>query len=143
MVHDRDSLFVYGSLLFPEVLLAVLGRVPAGSQGTVEGWRVAALPGRTYPGLVPSDGRTAVGRVLAGLSRDEWQLLDAFEGDAYDLCRLTLADGRPSWAYVWVDELQVSPADWSAEHFAAQHLSAFASRVVDARRVIHIRPVTN
>ena len=124
--QDRGPLFVYGSLLFPEILSAVLGRVPDSSQGTVNGWRAAALPGRTYPGLVPSHGSAAAGRLLTRLSRDEWQLLDAFEEDAYDLRRLTLADGRRGWAYVWVDEQQVSPDDWSPEQFAARHLSAFA-----------------
>jgi gamma-glutamylcyclotransferase (GGCT)/AIG2-like uncharacterized protein YtfP len=122
----RGSLFVYGSLMFPEVLLALLGRAPDSTAASAAGWRVAALRGRSYPGLVPGPG-TASGRLLTGLSPGEWRTLDAFEDDRYELRELSLTDGGRSSAYVWTDERQVSPSDWSPERFATRQLAAFAS----------------
>ncbi|HEY8546881.1 MAG TPA: gamma-glutamylcyclotransferase family protein [Acidimicrobiales bacterium] len=115
-------LFVYGTLLFPRVLAGVLGRVPDRAPASVTGWRAAALPGRPYPGLVPAPGRRARGQVLSGLTAGEWRRLDAFEGDAYDRRRLPLDGGGEAWAYVWLDEDDVSDDDWDPTRFAAEHL---------------------
>ena len=40
------ALFAYGTLRFPDVLTALLGRVPEQAPAAVDGWRVAALDGR-------------------------------------------------------------------------------------------------
>lgn len=50
-----DALFVYGTLRFPRILTALLGRAPAGTPATVTGWRTAALKNRPYPGLVRAE----------------------------------------------------------------------------------------
>ncbi|ONH29899.1 gamma-glutamylcyclotransferase family protein [Pseudofrankia asymbiotica] len=80
------ALFAYGTLMFGDIVEALLGRRPAFTAAAVAGWRAARLPGRVYPGLVPAAGRRASGLLLSGLSAAEWALLDAFEGDAYVLC---------------------------------------------------------
>ncbi|WP_445548822.1 gamma-glutamylcyclotransferase, partial [Frankia sp. CiP1_Cm_nod2] len=48
-----SELFVYGTLCFPEVARALLGRLPCSRPAAAAGWRAAALPGRAYPGPVP------------------------------------------------------------------------------------------
>ncbi|HZG05951.1 MAG TPA: gamma-glutamylcyclotransferase family protein [Streptomyces sp.] len=121
-----DPLFAYGTLRFPEVLRALLGRVPARTPAGVAGWRAAALEGRPYPGLVPAGG-TATGLLLTDLTPGEWRVLDAFEGEEYERRRLSLTDGRHCWAYVWTGG-GVLPGDWSAGDFAERHLAAYAAR---------------
>jgi len=118
-------LFVYGTLQYPSVLAAVLGRVPAMTPGRVAGWRAAALPGRVYPGLVPAPGRGASGQVLAGLTAGEWRRLDEFEGDAYERRRLPLVAGGEAWTYVWLDPDEVADHDWDPDGFAAAELGAY------------------
>ncbi|GAA2403644.1 hypothetical protein GCM10010420_33650 [Streptomyces glaucosporus] len=121
-----EPLFVYGTLRFPEVLRALLGRVPARTPAAVAGWRAAALRGRVYPGLVPADG-TVTGLLLEDLTPAERHVLHTFEGDEYELRRLPLTDGRHCRAYVW-SAGRVLPGDWNAEDFAECHLAAFAAR---------------
>ncbi len=121
-----DPLFVYGTLRFPEVLRALLGRVPTRTPAAVAGWRAAALEGRPYPGLVPAEGKTT-GLLLEDLTPAERRVLDAFEGDEYDRRRLPLTDGRHCRAYVWRAG-RVLPGNWSAEDFAERHLTAYAAR---------------
>jgi gamma-glutamylcyclotransferase (GGCT)/AIG2-like uncharacterized protein YtfP len=130
---DGRALFVYGSLLFPDVLRAVLGRVPDRTPATAVGWRAAALRGRLYPGLVPGD-TTATGLLITGLTPDEWRVVDAFEDEAYELRRLALADGHVGWTYVWCDEAQVSPHAWDPELFARRDLSAYVQGCLAWRR---------
>ncbi|GAA2435489.1 gamma-glutamylcyclotransferase family protein [Streptomyces macrosporus] len=121
-----DPLFVYGTLRFPEVLRALLGRVPARTPADVAGWRAAPLEGRLYPGLVPAE-ETVTGLLLEDLTPAEWRVLDAFEGDEYDRRRLALTDGRHCCAYVW-SAGRVLPGTWSVEDFAERHLADFVLR---------------
>lgn len=118
------ALFAYGTLRFPDVLTALLGRVPEQAPAAVDGWRVAALDGRTYPVLVPGDG-AAAGVLISGLTVPEWRIIDAWEDEFYALEPLTLADGREGWAYLTRDGTAALPADWSPADFTTRHLTAF------------------
>ena len=128
MIAQRGDLFVYGTLQFPDVLRALLGRIPDASPVNLDGWRAAALARRPYPGLVPADA-TVGGTLLTGLGADELEVLDEYESGPYDLRELSLTDGRPAWTYVWTDATAVLASDWSADEFAAAHLSGFVVRV--------------
>jgi len=121
-------LFTYGTLLFPEVLRALIGRAPQSRIASAEGWRVAALKNRTYPGLVAAPGEIAHGRLLTGLSADEWRLLDNFEDRRYELRQMTLLGGQSSLAYVWVDDAETCSNTWDVQSFALNHLPAYVER---------------
>jgi gamma-glutamylcyclotransferase (GGCT)/AIG2-like uncharacterized protein YtfP len=128
MIAERGDLFVYGTLQFPEVLRALLGRIPDSSRVALNGWRAAALARRPYPGLVPANA-TVPGILLTGLTADELVVLDEYESGPYDLRQLSLTDGRPAWSYVWTDDTVVLASDWSADEFAAEHLRRFVVQV--------------
>ena len=125
---DPGALFAYGTLRFPEVLRELLRRVPELTEGTVADWRVAALADRTYPGLIRAPGATAAGVLITGLADGEWQLLDRYEDDDYGIEQLVLTDQRDAMTYVWRNEAEAAPHDWSAPDFARQHLADFALR---------------
>jgi len=125
---DPGALFAYGTLRFPEVLRELLGRVPELTEGTLADWRVAALTDRTYPGLIRAPGATAAGVLITGLTGAEWQLLDRYEDDDYGIEQLTLTDQRNAVAYVWRNESEAAPHDWSATDFARLHLDDFTLR---------------
>ena len=55
MAGGPAALFAYGTLRFDEVLAVLLDRLPCRSTAAAAGWRVAALAGRVYPGLVRAD----------------------------------------------------------------------------------------
>jgi gamma-glutamylcyclotransferase (GGCT)/AIG2-like uncharacterized protein YtfP len=118
------ALFAYGTLRFPDVLVALLGRVPEHTPAIAEGWRVAALDGRIYPVLVPGEG-AAGGVLISGLTAEEWRVIDAYEDDFYALELLTLVDGRQGWAYLTRDRTAALPVDWSPGDFTTRHLPAF------------------
>ncbi|MET8649108.1 gamma-glutamylcyclotransferase family protein [Nocardia aurea] len=121
----EGELFVYGTLQFPEVLVELIGRSPAAEPAEIPGWRVAALPGRVYPGLVPDPEAVARGVILSGLDAGEWEVLDAFEDDEYELRSVRSGSGQ-TLAYVWTAD--VTAQDWQATEFAATHLAAFVTR---------------
>jgi gamma-glutamylcyclotransferase (GGCT)/AIG2-like uncharacterized protein YtfP len=122
------ALFTYGTLLFPEVLHALIRRVPQSHNASARGWRVAALKNRTYPGLVPAPGEIAHGRLLTGLTKNEWHLLDNFEDRKYELRQITLLDGQKGLAYAWVDETETCTNTWDIQNFALTHLPTYVTR---------------
>ncbi len=128
-----EALFVYGSLLFPEVMRVLLGRIPAGLPASVAGWRVAALPGRVYPALVPGE-TVAKGQLISDLTPADWRLLDAFEDDVYELRRLTLTDGRYGWSYVCAERTDAASHDWDIDTFERDHLTSYLKRCATWRR---------
>ncbi|SRR6266545_574497 len=128
-----EALFVYGSLLFPEVIHVLLGRVPASTPAAVVGWRVAALPGRVYPALVAGEA-LARGQLVTDLTSAEWRLLDAFEDDVYELRRITLTDGGHGWAYVCADHTDAAAHDWDINTFEHDHLIDYLKRCAAWRR---------
>jgi gamma-glutamylcyclotransferase (GGCT)/AIG2-like uncharacterized protein YtfP len=127
-----DTLFVYGTLLFSEVLVALLDRVPGTAPASAPGWRAAALPGRPYPGLVPGEG-SAPGLLLLDLRQDEWRTLLAYEGGLYDLRELHLTNDCRSLAFVWTGG-PASEADWDAEDFGRNRLPRYLEGCAARRR---------
>ena len=132
---DPAPLFVFGSLLFPDVLRALIDRDPHRVPATITGWRAIALPGRLYPGLIPDQAATATGHLLDDLTPAEWETLDAFEADIYTLARVHLDHGRPAWAYACTDPAEFLPAAlWSPAEFVRDHLPAYVERCAAWRR---------
>jgi hypothetical protein len=123
-----EALFAYGTLQFPPVLDALLGRLPPLAPAAAPGWRAAPLVGRPYPGLVRDADATAVGAVLTGLTDEEWTLLDAFEGEFYRLAVVDVGTGVATSTYTWLSAAAVLPGIWDRDRFAAQGLAAFADR---------------
>jgi gamma-glutamylcyclotransferase (GGCT)/AIG2-like uncharacterized protein YtfP len=129
-VTEPDALFVYGTLMFPEVLEVLLGRTPTMAPAALDGWRAAALTDRVYPGLVVAGpGLAAAGRVLLGLDERERAVLDAFEEDeVYERRPVVLADGREATTYVWIDDAAVLDHDWDPGLFVTEHLPTYVAR---------------
>ncbi|OEV04335.1 gamma-glutamylcyclotransferase family protein [Streptomyces oceani] len=128
MAVEHPDLFVYGTLRFPEVLAALLGRVPPRAPARVRGWRAAALAGHVYPGLVPAPGVITAGLVLSGLTAAERRVLDEFEGPEYEPRPLELTDGGRTCSYVWRGS-GVLAEDWDAAAFAKCELPAYVARL--------------
>ncbi|MBF6329665.1 gamma-glutamylcyclotransferase [Nocardia transvalensis] len=127
------ELFVYGTLQFGPVLEELIGRTPEFELAVTRDRRVAALPGRLYPGLVPEPGRMAGGLVLGDLTPAEWRILDAFEDEEYELRPIELiGHDKPVPTYVWTAD--VTRNDWHPEVFATDHLARYLAYCARWRR---------
>ena len=82
--------FIYGSLLVPEVARAVLGRTPAAAPAVLHGYRRCSLRGHVFPGLLRAPGHRTRGAVIA-LASAELRRLDRYEDDFYVRRPVTVA----------------------------------------------------
>lgn len=128
-------LFVYGTLLFGEVLEVVVGRDIRGTPATLRGFARYAIRGREYPAVVREDGASVEGAVLAGLSAAERALLDEYEDDDYERIAVHVAvEGNTAACvdadvYAFPERTDELVGRWSPESFREEHLAAFVGRL--------------
>lgn len=118
-------LFVYGSLMFPEVMRALIGRDPERTPAAVRGWSVVAIPGRVYPGLVSDGDAEVTGHLLTDLTEREWRVLDAFESDFYDLLSITTQTRACAWVYALRDTGPEFSHPWNSAEFEQDSLERY------------------
>jgi gamma-glutamylcyclotransferase (GGCT)/AIG2-like uncharacterized protein YtfP len=129
--ETMQSLFAYGSLQLPEVLLAVIGRSLEGVPARLAGYRCCALCGRSFPGVRPEAGADCPGTLYRDVPDSCWPVLDAFEDDFYRRLSLPVqvAGGRRENAEVYVvgDEYWglLLNEPWDLQRFKERSLQAF------------------
>lgn len=126
-------LFAYGTLRDPDVLRAVLGRVPATDAGArMHGHVALTVVGDSYPILVPRAGAVTPGSILAGLGAADWLALDRYEGPGYRRLpvRVSTADGMVAAdAYFPLRGLRATDAAWDLADWTRRHKPAFLRRL--------------
>jgi gamma-glutamylcyclotransferase (GGCT)/AIG2-like uncharacterized protein YtfP len=94
-------LFIYGTLLDPEIQQHIIGRIvptiPAELDGFVKG--EINLDGNVYPRIEPMNGETVMGAVVE-LTEMELAFVDHYEGTEYTRQTVTLSDGTQADVYV-------------------------------------------
>jgi gamma-glutamylcyclotransferase (GGCT)/AIG2-like uncharacterized protein YtfP len=124
---DADgNLFVYGTLLLPAVIEALIGRIPRRLPATLLDYRRYRVAGKVFPAIRGEPAACVDGLVYRGLDNGERRFLDAFESSIYTRRRvhahvssdqIVIAD-----AYVLADGHEPLLRDvpvWSLEDFAA------------------------
>ncbi|NWF71035.1 MAG: gamma-glutamylcyclotransferase [Chloroflexi bacterium] len=95
-----EYLFVYSTLMEPNIQKAVLGRFIPGAPDALPGYRRAPiLRGTfTYFIVVPQADSVVEGLVLE-VSADELEKCDRYEGDSCRRFRVQLQSGLEAWVY--------------------------------------------
>lgn len=85
-----QNLFVYGTLMSPEVWQQLVKRDYRQLKATLPGYRRLQVKGADYPGLVPHKGGKVTGLVYLALHAQEIQRLNRYEGEEYTHHPVTL-----------------------------------------------------
>jgi gamma-glutamylcyclotransferase (GGCT)/AIG2-like uncharacterized protein YtfP len=75
--------FLYGSLMEPTVVAALLGRTPVMTQAVLQDHHRYRIMGRVYPGMRPKPGSSVVG-IIMEITPREAVVFDLFEDTDYD-----------------------------------------------------------
>ena len=124
-------IFVYGTLLLPEISEVVIGRMPPSRAATLPGYASFLMRGECFPGLVADAASETSGLVFDDIRPGEWQRLDEYEGEMYALVPVpvVLGSGALADARVYVlrsehlDQLTDMP--WDFKRFAVEEAEAF------------------
>jgi gamma-glutamylcyclotransferase (GGCT)/AIG2-like uncharacterized protein YtfP len=126
-----EAVFVYGTLLLPEVIEAVTGRAGAARPARLAGFARRRLAGRSFPGLVADPRAEVRGALHEGLDAAALAALDRFEGELYERVRVRVeledGGGASAWTYTLspLGRPLVTGDAWDLADFAARDLDAF------------------
>lgn len=130
------NLFAYGTLMFPAIWRAVVGRDAVGDPATAQGYVVYRAPGDVYPVMVQGRAsQVARGLVYRDLDDATVQKLDDYEAGIYDRVAIaaTLDSGEtvPCQCYLLRQEYErpADPEPWDAAAFERDALPGYVDRL--------------
>jgi gamma-glutamylcyclotransferase (GGCT)/AIG2-like uncharacterized protein YtfP len=135
--------FTYGTLMFPEVWKAVVGREFASVGGTAKGYAIFRVRDAVFPGIIAASERDTVrGVVYLDVDPDSVARLDLFEDDFYGRETLQIEcddhQSRSAEAYVIPagNCAVLTDETWRRDEFVASRgLEHFIRRFQGFRRI--------
>ena len=127
-----ENLFVYGSLLFNEIIEGLTGKTFQSERAILSGFKRVSLIDADYPALVKDKNATAEGRVLFNLDRRSLDIISFFEGDEYaqtivDLNQSTLK----ALTFTWKANLNYTKdIEWDARIFETESLPFYMKEII-------------
>lgn len=116
--------FTYGTLMFPEVWQAVVGRQFATIEGAVGGFAIYRVRDAVFPGIRTASATDAVrGTVYLDVDEASLERLDVFEGEFYVREQLTITcdDGQRRQADAYIVPAQnltvLTDESWDRNQF--------------------------
>lgn len=125
------NLFVYGTLMSEEIMLAVSGIKKRGLPAVLERYGRYAIKGERYPAIRPENEESVEGLLFLEIPDPAWRRLDQFEGDMYARkpVDVLLEDGKTASAETYVIQPQFYPclctAGWCFDQFLRHHKAGF------------------
>lgn len=140
------NLFVYGTLLFPEIRELVGGRIFEFHPAVLHGYKIRRVNDATFPAIVKTSNPTSQvnGEVLFDVSRSELALFDAYEDSFYlrDEVQVSLTKENEGSTVLKTSVYHVpekladqllSDDQWLRSWFNTHHRSTFYQRLLSLR----------
>jgi gamma-glutamylcyclotransferase (GGCT)/AIG2-like uncharacterized protein YtfP len=135
--------FTYGTLMFPEVWRAVVGKQFETAAATAAGFKIYFVRDAVYPGIIGTPSGSVTGMVYFDVDAESISRLDIFEGVDYhrqpiEITRSDNGQKLPADAYVipTAHRHLLTNEPWSAQKFAARgELARFVARYAGFERL--------
>jgi gamma-glutamylcyclotransferase (GGCT)/AIG2-like uncharacterized protein YtfP len=131
---SAGHLFAYGTLEVPAVLAKVTGRMHVARAALLSGFSRYLLARYPYPAMIADPAGSIAGSVFLDLDAAAFARLDAYEGDLYERCQLSVTVGDAllqAQSYVLRGEFHelLSAAPWDRHEFERRHLESYLARL--------------
>jgi gamma-glutamylcyclotransferase (GGCT)/AIG2-like uncharacterized protein YtfP len=133
------NIFVYGTLLFPEILEKLTGKTFESKEGYLNDSKRYQIfddniP-RKYPAIIESKGNQVFGKIILNVDQESLNILDYFEDEKYESKTLKayLKDGEEFevLVYVWREEFRdMLKGDWNIDYFKDNYLSIYLNEII-------------
>ncbi len=129
-----QHVFVYGTLLFPEILEGLTGKVFVLKDAELKNYQRLQVSSGDYPAAVKKEGESIKGKVVLDVDPLSIEMLLFYEGEDYDCIELELdteSEKITAKVFVWNNDPEyLIEKDWDTEHFKQQFLQDYISFVV-------------
>ncbi len=132
-------LYAYGTLQVGAIFAQIVGRVIEGRPATLAGYARYCISDRVYPAIVEAPGSEVPGVVYLGLTAEEVQRLDVYEGHLYERREVRVWQENGTLlaeTYVLRPEHRhrLSSEAWDRERFERVHLASYLAAVSQTSR---------
>lgn len=129
-----QHVFVYGSLLFPEIVEGLTGHKFETLDATLQNYVRRTVKNCDYPAIIPGKDGQVLGKILLNVDKRSLEVLRFFEGNEY-ACVDTIVkvnNGEiTACVFVWIEDTgALEKGDWSAEIFERRSLNDYVRNVV-------------
>jgi len=123
------NLFVYGTLLFPEVIQNITGRLFKSSSAKLAGYKRLGILGCDYPAIIEKENALTQGELLFAVDEESMRKIEAFEGDEYVKRKLTVISDKKEFeaiVFIWAsDAKMLTECDWNIAEFNRKYLGNY------------------
>ena len=136
------DLFVYGTLMFPQVVTELTGLTPTYVPAVAYNTTRLGMRNQVYPGLVNRSGSFTQGYLLRNLDDASWCIIEAFEGDEYERGPVTIETAgnsvRTHTFFVRTDcQDRLLDLPWDPEAFLRYELDTYLTDCRSLQRSYH------
>lgn len=128
------QLFVYGTLMFPEIREKLTGKVFKISPAVLPGYRRTKVKDADYPAIVKNPDSEVEGILLEDVDEQTIEILSFFEGDEYKTHHVEVFSGNrkiPALTFVWANREKLLPdEDWDITEFKVGSLKLYVKKIV-------------
>lgn len=130
-------LFVYGTLMVPEIMRRVCGYGAPGKRAVLHDYRCRQMRGEIFPAIVPFPGERVDGVIYGGVTPEQISRLDAFEGEMYQRKAVVVMVDRASGnaqTYVLAPAFStfLSESPWLLASFVSDGMKDFLQTSLDS-----------
>ncbi len=132
------NLFVYGTLLFPEVVFALTGKKFKTKNAILLDYKRYKIfdqhISRKYPAIIESKSSVVKGKILFDIDEESLKILDFFEDKEYEKKTVIVQSDNKTFetiVYVWKNEFKNKlKSKWSEEEFKKKHLYNYINKTI-------------
>jgi len=136
--YKKMSLFVYGTLMLPQIRHALLGKVLKHEPGILSGYSAYTFyldnHESEYPILKPEKGRVLNGYVLDGITKNDYSILKHYEGEDYHLNEIDVElNGKTIRTNIFLNvdgKTFRYCKKWSVENFVENHFQNYLDKII-------------
>ncbi len=129
-----QHVFVYGTLLFPEILAGLTGRTFSMQKAELFNFKRLRVADGDYPAIIAAEGESVLGKLVLNVDARSMELLRFYEGDDYDCSKLEVNLKKQSVAasvFTWNKERDLlTGPDWNINNFEEHFLQDYIRYVV-------------
>lgn len=127
-----ENLFVYGSLLFNEIIKGLTGKTFRSERVILSGFKRISVIDSDYPALVKDKNSEVEGRVLFDVDKRSLDIISFFEGEEYAQTMVNLKPASlKALAFTWKANLNYTQnIEWDAKIFETESLPFYISEII-------------
>lgn len=125
------NIFVYGPLMFPEIIQAVVGRKLSYRAGLLRGYVRVGVRDQPQAALFPFPDTSTQGLVYVEVDQAASKKMDVFLGSLFDRVEVNIETDDGEWIEAETHVFKVrkrkllTSKPWDADEFRRKHLSEF------------------